>query len=511
MSDEKTRQKGGTETGVGATPEAGNKPAPKPSGALTDDLMMTKALYPNAAAIFSGQPKSLDSIKNDCLFVLDTNVLLLPFGVGKQSLEQLRKVYADLISRGQLVVPGHAAREFAKNRSKKLAELYQFVSRRRGVVSVESKSYPLLEGSDDYKKVIEIEKQINAMSSEYNRAINSLLERIASWRWDDPVSCIYKDLFTKAVVYDPDFEISVIKADLDRRQIHKLPPGYKDGNKEENAAGDLLIWHTILKAAEEKQKSVVFVSGDLKADWWTPSEGKGLYPRYELIDEFRHKSNGGTLHIIELSQLLNLFGANHVVVQEVRNEESQVKETVDVVETSYEAHERPSKLIEFEVRKILMTWLMSQADADSASLQGADGHWATRSGERFVVSVAIVKKGADSYVMYRQAHRLVKRKLARYFNGRMLICVFLNKDDIYKNREMIDIVNQDFGADIRFVCGCMENNHFVQVNIVLHPSIDWGRKASPCRNRGRFHLDHWLSGRISSQTATSPSIAGWCW
>ena len=357
MSDEKAKGRGANEAKGTEVTEATGRPVGKPSAA-TDDLMMTKALYPNAAAIFSGQPRSLDAVKGDCLFVLDTNVLLLPFGVGKQSLEQLRKVYGDLIKRGQLVVPGHAAREFAKNRSKKLAELYQFVSRRRNVVSVESKSYPLLEGSDDYKRVIEIEKQINGMSAEYNKAINRLLERIASWRWNDPVSDIYKDLFTETVVYDPDFEVSAIRSDLERRQLHKLPPGYKDTGKEENSSGDLLIWHTILNVAKDKRKDVVFVSGDLKADWWTPSEGRGLYPRYELVDEFREKTDGRTFHIIELSQLLDIFGANQSIVQEVQVEESRAAITSQLSESaSVDKDEKSKRTGESKAINHFIRWL----------------------------------------------------------------------------------------------------------------------------------------------------------
>jgi DNA-binding response OmpR family regulator len=75
---------------------------------------------------------------------------------------------------------------------------------------------------------------------------------------------------------------------------------------------------------------VFFVSGDEKPDWWHRSEGQTLYPRYELVDEFRRHSEGQSFHIIPFSQFLEIYGASQSIVQEVRREEVKVSQELEV-------------------------------------------------------------------------------------------------------------------------------------------------------------------------------------
>ena len=68
--------------------------------------------------------------------------------------------------------------------------------------------------------------------------------------------------------------------------------------------------------------SFFFVSRDEKADWQLRSKGHALYPRYELVDEFRRHSEGQTFHIVKLSYFLELFGASEKVIKQVQKEET---------------------------------------------------------------------------------------------------------------------------------------------------------------------------------------------
>src|SRR5262249_20209665 len=90
--------------------------------------LILQSVYPDAAAIFAFEPEPLKAVIADCLVVLDTNVLLVPYNTGKESLEQIRKTYASLVKQNRLVVPGRVAREFAQNRSEKLKTVFQQVS-----------------------------------------------------------------------------------------------------------------------------------------------------------------------------------------------------------------------------------------------------------------------------------------------------------------------------------------------------------------------------------------------
>lgn len=288
------------------------------------DIFIANSIYPDAESLLTAHLKSLEEIKDDCCVVLDTNVLLVPYGTGKGSLDQIRQTYAALIAQNRLVVPGQVAREFAKNRANKLAELYQQLNRKRSIPSLQQGRYPLLEPLAEYQQVIELEKRIDDSLREYRDAIGRLLAHVRGWNWNDPVSMMYADLFCGKVVLDPPLSHEEIEKDLARRQLHSIPPGYKDSDKPDKGIGDLLIWNTILKVGETRKKSVIFVSGEEKPDWWHSSERQPLYPRYELVDEFRRHSEGRSFHIVELSRLLELYGASKQVVEEVQRGEQRL-------------------------------------------------------------------------------------------------------------------------------------------------------------------------------------------
>ncbi len=65
----------------------------------------------------------------------------------------------------------------------------------------------------------------------------------------------------------------------------------------------------------------MFVTGEEKPDWWHRSSDGPLYPRYELLEEFRRASKGKTFHIMNFAELLEQSGAEKVVVEEVRREQ----------------------------------------------------------------------------------------------------------------------------------------------------------------------------------------------
>lgn len=293
----------------------------KTEGELLPPLHLVEA-YPDASSIFTVSLSPLGEIRDEALIVLDTNVLLVPYTVNPKSLEDIKRTYARLIGEERLFLPAQVAREFAKNRANKIGELFQQLSRKRNKLdSLQVGRYPLLEPLAEYNELLEIEKEIDEKVKQYRNAIGNILNHIRSWRWNDSVSDIYRELFQPAVIIDPKLELAEIETDLKRRNSNKIPPGFKDASKEDGGIGDLLIWHTILHLGRDRKRSIIFVSGEEKTDWWHRSEGEALYPRFELVDEFKRISDGKDFHIVKFSQLLDLFGAEEQVVEEVRNKE----------------------------------------------------------------------------------------------------------------------------------------------------------------------------------------------
>lgn len=290
---------------------------PKPT-----NLFIANEVYPDASAVFTAVYKGVEEIKDDCVVVLDTNTLLLPYTVSSASLDQIKSTYVKLAKEGRLVVPGQVAREFARNRPTKIAEI------RKQVLDASSRlndkvieRYPLLESLAEYRALVECGNRLKESVTACRKAVDELAKRIQSWNWDDPVSGVYRDIFSTLVVLDSPPDKEAVPKELDRRVIHKLPPGYKDQAKDDGGIGDLLIWLTIIAIGKTHKKSLIFVSADEKADWWHRSNDQPLFPRFELVDEYRRESEGGSFHICKLSDLLSLYGVEEAVVAEVRDEE----------------------------------------------------------------------------------------------------------------------------------------------------------------------------------------------
>ncbi|WP_077369199.1 PIN domain-containing protein [Anaerosalibacter sp. Marseille-P3206] len=295
------------------------------------DIFVYNKIYSDIEGIFKNEFKELDNIKDDCLIVIDTNVLLLPYTIGKSTLEAIKNVYEILSSEKRLIIPGQVAREFAKNRPIKLCEIIkQLLDKKSKIPKLQNGKYPLLEEFEEYKKILDLEKQIDDLLIEYKKNLDTVVDNIKTWNWNDPVSLVYNEFFTKDCLMDTEFEEKDILNDLENRYRNDIPPGYKDASKKDKRIGDLLVWKTILRIGREREKDIIFVSGDVKADWWHQSNGQNIYPRYELIYEFKRYTGGKTLHIIEFSTLLNLFNASPETVKEVKNEEDKNKKDISV-------------------------------------------------------------------------------------------------------------------------------------------------------------------------------------
>ena len=287
------------------------------------DVFAANKCYPEAKDLFFSGYQSLADVRDSCLVVLDTNALLVPYGISKNGLAEIESTYQPLAATNRLVVPGQVAREFAKNRPFKIGDIFQAISRKQNIASPKKGRYPMLDELPTYERVRELESQIGTLIAEYRDEIGKLLDHIKTWNWDDPVSNLYSKLFPASVV-DPVLKEGEIRERLSYLKNNKLPPGYKDAGKLDDGVGDLLVWKAAVQVAEERKLPVVLVSGDSKSDWFYRSEGQPLFPRYELVDEIRRVTDGKSFHIVSFAKFLELFGATAAAVEEARTEEVRI-------------------------------------------------------------------------------------------------------------------------------------------------------------------------------------------
>lgn len=282
-------------------------------------------LFPDPKSIFFLSIPALNDVINDALIVLDTNSLIIPYTIHQKSLKEIKGTYQRLIEEQRLFIPAQVSREFARIRANKIRELFQVTSLKQNFGLINIRKYPLLDSLDDYQKLIELEKEINKKISEYRKKIKPILNYIRSWKWNDPVTSIYRELLKPELIIDTKLNNEDVEKDFERRLKNQVPPGYKDAGKEDGGIGDIIIWNTILDLGREKKKPLIFVTGEEKADWMLKSEKEALYPRFELIDEYSRCSEGNPFYILQFSELLDLFGVEADTVEEVKKEETNLK------------------------------------------------------------------------------------------------------------------------------------------------------------------------------------------
>ncbi|MCX0241202.1 PIN domain-containing protein [Klebsiella pneumoniae] len=265
-----------------------------------------KEIYPSPKDSFSFVLEPISEMKDEALVVLDANVLLLPFTTNIRNVKAIKELYTRLSKSNQLFLPAQAVREYLDNRAIKIADINEALQKKSNQNFNYVGIHPLLEGLAEYKEVIELEESLKSLIKNYQAKIRDTLSAVQAWGWNDPVSKMYHEVLADRILDDGALDFGNIEKDLKRRNDLNIPPGYKDRNKDQNQAGDLVIWHEILNLAKNKCKHLIFVSVDEKTDWWHQSGKTPLYPRFELVDEFREATKGKSFHIVSLSTLLGL-------------------------------------------------------------------------------------------------------------------------------------------------------------------------------------------------------------
>ena len=292
------------------------------------DPFISNEIFPEADALFNFEHKSIKEIYEKADIVLDTNVLLILLNTGSRSLKEVEKIYSKLIKEERLYIPAQVAREYAKNKPEKIRNLYHHFSQKKQI-NINTSNYPLFEGLDEYKQIEDQEKILLKQFEEYSKRITKILAEIKEWGVNDPVSKMYGKVGLGKRIIPSNLDLNKLLKDKNKRYLHKLPPGYKDAHKDDGGIGDYIIWSEILTLAEKRKNNLIFVSGEEKSDWWSKSTNSELHVRYELIDEYRRKSDGKSFHIINFSKFLELFGAETEIISQVKVVQSNIEEVVD--------------------------------------------------------------------------------------------------------------------------------------------------------------------------------------
>lgn len=248
-----------------------------------------KEMFPG---YFANNSEGLKSIWDECLFVLDANVLLNLYRYSDSTSSELIEIFRLLSDR--LWVPHQVAKEYLSNRVAAISQQVKvYDDAMKGVGDLRKafenpKQHPFI-SEDAMSCFLKAEKQI---ISELSGSKKGYLSRVEKDDIKDRLEVLLEGRVGGGMSTE---DASDMIADGQERYAQKIPPGYKDGKKGGDSEiledklkpyGDLIVWKQTLKKAKADGRSVIFVTGDSKEDWWTIFSGKPLEPHPQLVEEF---------------------------------------------------------------------------------------------------------------------------------------------------------------------------------------------------------------------------------
>ncbi|MBA1155018.1 PIN-like domain-containing protein [Microvirga mediterraneensis] len=275
---------------------------------------------------------------DQCLFVPDTNVLLHLFRYGENTRNQVFETFNAFKSR--LWIPYQVGLEFHrrwreidyKNRSayKDLTDKLTTAGNSMKALFNDYNRHQLIDADAEKaaidKFISERCRRLEELSNQHPNPDDALgiLNRISDLIGDQ----VGERLTEK--------ELEAIYKEGESRYKRKIPPGFRDASKQDaDVYGDLVIWKAMLSKAKADQCPIIFVTDDLKDDWWHEFKGEKVGPRPELLEEFRWET-GQSFYMYSLGSFIEQAGnyLNKVIdesaIKEIEEDESAQKASISL-------------------------------------------------------------------------------------------------------------------------------------------------------------------------------------
>ena len=231
------------------------------------------------------------------LFCFDANVLLNLYRYTPKT----RNAFFSLLEKikDRIWIPYQAAYEYQKNRLVVINAQKEAYDNIRTILDQKKREIETKLNSfkkHPYLHTNELKKQIESAFQAISKDLNRLEENHPDYLVEDPIFEKLTHLLSQKIGDDfEQKELGDLYREGKKRYEEKLPPGYMDmkektrkGNR--SLYGDLIVWKQIIRKANESPPSIIFVTDDLKEDWWYKFKGKTISARPELFKEFRNET-----------------------------------------------------------------------------------------------------------------------------------------------------------------------------------------------------------------------------
>lgn len=274
------------------------------------------------------------------LLVFDTNVLLNLYRYQTVTRDELLNVLSTLSKR--IWIPHHVALEFYRNRLGVISEQHGKYKQVRDIVngSVDELHNRIsnlnLKKRHSLIKTDDLQNRINEAMKDFLDELQSLEGANQPPLSKDFIKDAIEVLFEGRVGLGPSDQkdVDVLYKQAQFRYDLKIPPGFRDKEKDKNQPdeylhngifykrkyGDYLVWRQMLEQARSENVGwLIYITDDRKEDWWAKGESnKIIGPRPELINEAI--TIGGVQHFLMYSPEQFLSHAKEMLKASVSDE-----------------------------------------------------------------------------------------------------------------------------------------------------------------------------------------------
>lgn len=227
------------------------------------------------------------------LFSFDSNVLLHIYSYTPKTQERFFEIINRLQER--IWVPHQVAYEYQNNRIKVIfqelkayPEINKLLDESLGSIKNSLRKYNKHSFIKTNEIVTTLERAFKRVKSNLTKANQEHPDFLQSDELRDQITELLEGKVGQPYSED---DLEEIYKETERRFNYKRPPGYKDATKNiPNKYGDAILWFQLIDYAKLKARPLIFVTDDMKEDWWLEYEGKTIIPRPELAQEMLLKA-----------------------------------------------------------------------------------------------------------------------------------------------------------------------------------------------------------------------------
>lgn len=248
-------------------------------------------------------------IWKNAIIVVDANILLNFYRYSEDTRKEIFKILEN--QKKRLWIPYQVGKEYFDNKNNVMVSHYNEYDRLLNNIKnkildankeLDNKKNNQLKCKSKLEKILT--DSINNITNTINQEKTSKKPKFERNSIEEKILNLFNDKIGEQ--FDKE-EYVRVKNEGMRRIQENIPPGYKDNGKEEN--GDYYIFYSMIQKAKKDNIDVIFVTDDVKEDWFCKYNGEIHGGRCELLNEF-YKETGKLLLIYSSDGFVQAYAQN---------------------------------------------------------------------------------------------------------------------------------------------------------------------------------------------------------